>query len=54
VSDNDQSELKHVCFACVGEEFLSAEIKKGGKAVCRQNISDDLRLSLREYLAHLI
>ena len=22
--------------------------------VCRQNISDDLRLSLREYLAHLI
>jgi chaperonin GroEL (HSP60 family) len=24
------------------------------KGVCRQNISDDLRLSLREYLAHRV
>ena len=24
------------------------------EAVCRQNISDDLRLSLREYLAHRV
>ena len=28
--------------------------RKYYEAVCRQNISDDLRLSLREYLAHLI
>jgi hypothetical protein len=32
LTDSDDSDLKHVCFACVGEEFLSAEIKKDGNA----------------------
>jgi hypothetical protein len=32
LTDEDQSELKRVCFACVGEEFLSTEIKKDGSA----------------------
>jgi RES domain len=32
---NDDPEVKHICFACVGEEFLRAEIEKEGEpATC--------------------
>ena len=35
--------------------FLNLKTAKAlGITVCRQNISDDLRLSLREYLAHRV
>jgi hypothetical protein len=29
--DSEDSETKHLCFACVGEAFLSAEIKRSGQ-----------------------
>jgi len=32
LSDSDTPEVKHICFACVGEEFLRAEIEKEGEA----------------------
>jgi hypothetical protein len=32
LTDSDDSETKHLCFACVGEAFLSAEIKKSGQS----------------------
>jgi hypothetical protein len=35
LSDTDDSEVKHICFACVGEEFLHAEIEtQGEQATC--------------------
>jgi hypothetical protein len=35
-------------------KFSISEDSKILSTVCRQNISDDLRLSLREYLAHRV
>jgi len=32
VSDENQAEPKHVCFACVGDSYLSNDIKKNGKS----------------------